>query len=354
MALKRFGNLFKLSDKRDVRIDSIKGLLILLVVIGHQIEPFTGGSTIIYAVYMCIYSFHMPLFVMISGYLMNPSMDRRKLLKSELILFEALVVFQILRCLLQIYHGEFSWSMLTTPRWTLWYMLSLIFWRFFLYCIYNIKIARELPFIVFGLSVMLAVVCGFIPLGWEFSFQRTFYFFPFFVLGALLNDKNKKVHKFRFSRGMAIGGGILLISSALYVAYSIAVHPDRSIFYGSIFYGNGYNVLTRVSCIVVGMTISLLIFRYFPTIKILALIGTATLTIYLFHSFIVEQISIRVVGNGLLSDNIFTLTVIAMLVTLGLFLFSKVPMSSWIINPLTRLSAFLKSKHFFSRKNNET
>ena len=65
---------------------------------------------------------------------------------------------------------------------------------------------REVPFIVFELSVILAVVSGFIPLGWEFSFQRTFYFFPFFVLGALLNNMSRNAKKLQFSRGMAIGG----------------------------------------------------------------------------------------------------------------------------------------------------
>ena len=47
-------------------IDQLKGITILLVVIGHLIEHNAGRDNFLWTF---IYSFHMPLFMFISGYL---------------------------------------------------------------------------------------------------------------------------------------------------------------------------------------------------------------------------------------------------------------------------------------------
>ncbi len=343
MALQLFRNIFRLNDKRDIRIDSIKGLLILLVVIGHQIEPFIQGSRLTHAIFLLIYSFHMPLFVMISGYLTNPSPDSRKFWRGELILFEALVVFQTIRCLLTTMYFGFSPSMLITPEWTLWYLLSLIFWRLFLFVACRVGQIRKVLLILLGASVILAIAFGFIPVGTEFSFQRTFYFFPFFVAGALLNDLRKHIPDFRPSRPAIVVAAVLSVACMIYVAYSIKLHPDTCPFFGNSYYGDGYDALTRLCCLVTGLCISLLIFRYFKAIRIFALLGASSLTIYLFHTFIVERISYKLLHSEGLPSDVLTLTLIATIVTFLLFLFSKVPLSSWIINPFTRLHTYIKS-----------
>ena len=58
--------------KRNSRIDFIKGILICLVIIGHYYAP----SVIRYA----IWSFHMPMFVIISGFFFKPGINRTKTL----------------------------------------------------------------------------------------------------------------------------------------------------------------------------------------------------------------------------------------------------------------------------------
>ncbi|MEG0019892.1 MAG: acyltransferase family protein, partial [Oscillospiraceae bacterium] len=47
--------------KRDLSMDIVKGIGIILMVVGHSKSPFTAF----------IYSFHMPLFFIVSGYLFN-------------------------------------------------------------------------------------------------------------------------------------------------------------------------------------------------------------------------------------------------------------------------------------------
>ena len=53
-------------ENRDYLFDNAKGLMIFAVVLGHVLEYDLTG--IARALYIVIYSVHMPLFVLISGY----------------------------------------------------------------------------------------------------------------------------------------------------------------------------------------------------------------------------------------------------------------------------------------------
>ncbi len=48
--------------------DNARAILILLVVFGHMLQPYTSGDKYLSALYLVIYSFHMPTFLFISGY----------------------------------------------------------------------------------------------------------------------------------------------------------------------------------------------------------------------------------------------------------------------------------------------
>lgn len=64
---------------RSVLIDTIKGVAILLVVWGHFIQFIYVGSDSYFdnIIFKVIYSFHMPLFAIISGYLYCNSVEKR-------------------------------------------------------------------------------------------------------------------------------------------------------------------------------------------------------------------------------------------------------------------------------------
>lgn len=77
------------SHKRDLTLDFAKGLLIMLVVLGHGIQYSFGPEWLSSqqffddVVFKTIYSFHMPLFMLISGYLFYGS--NKKALKPLLL-----------------------------------------------------------------------------------------------------------------------------------------------------------------------------------------------------------------------------------------------------------------------------
>lgn len=66
----------KPGKQRDAFFDNAKYLAIVLVAMGHSWEPLKGDSRILEAVYTVVYSFHMPAFIIISGYF-SRSFDMR-------------------------------------------------------------------------------------------------------------------------------------------------------------------------------------------------------------------------------------------------------------------------------------
>ena len=56
-------------NNRLVWADSLKGLLMVLVVLGHAIQNTIGPQCQTNHLWNIIYSFHMPAFMAISGYL---------------------------------------------------------------------------------------------------------------------------------------------------------------------------------------------------------------------------------------------------------------------------------------------
>ena len=76
-------NIYKLNDRNEV-IDYIKGLAIYLVILGHCIQCYCIDTQFYKSsyLYLLIYSFHMPLFIFISGYLFQGTLGRREDLNS--------------------------------------------------------------------------------------------------------------------------------------------------------------------------------------------------------------------------------------------------------------------------------
>ena len=68
--------------QRNVYLDLVKGIAVCLVVLGHCIQFGSGakyletGAFFENTIFRVIYSFHMPVFMMISGYLFSYSIRK--------------------------------------------------------------------------------------------------------------------------------------------------------------------------------------------------------------------------------------------------------------------------------------
>jgi len=197
---------------RNLRVDAIKGFLIFLVVFGHMLEPLYNRPPFLW-VYTAIYSFHMPLFVMVSGYVFSVDMPVKKLKRGIILLAEALIVFQIIRLAIPLLKGVYPTAEnLVTPAWTLWYLLSLIAWRLMSFGVYNfVKRDVRTEVIVLCVSMTVAILSGFIPATTELSFQRTFVFFPFFLLGMFFRRHESELFKCpKRQATISMGGGYFI------------------------------------------------------------------------------------------------------------------------------------------------
>ena len=96
-----------MAKERSAYLDVLKAITIILVVFGHSIQYgsgidyLVGGYCLYDPVFSFIYSFHMPLFMLISGYLFSHS-SRGKTLKELIISRIKQIVFPL-----------FSWSFIS-------------------------------------------------------------------------------------------------------------------------------------------------------------------------------------------------------------------------------------------------
>lgn len=158
-------------------IDALKGAGILLVVFGHLIEKPSAQSVLLQTLYIDIYSFHMPLFVFLSGIFARATLNSGDYRKIVWTLFFPLVVFQVLYLGAARLTDWYSYSPFT-PYWLLWFIASLIGWRLLL------------PLFAspagLAVAVLGAVFVGYDgAVGYALSAARTIYFLPFFALGHL-------------------------------------------------------------------------------------------------------------------------------------------------------------------------
>lgn len=95
------------TPQRNAYWDTVKALLIFLVVTGHCIQHFTQGDFWTNPVFTGIYIFHMPLFMFISGYFCHKSLEKRgwhTLPRYSMRLVPAILAFTAIRAAILLRH----------------------------------------------------------------------------------------------------------------------------------------------------------------------------------------------------------------------------------------------------------
>lgn len=320
--------------ERDTYLDSVKTILIYSVVLIHCLTRLGGvkenvASESVHIVFSFTNLITMPLFSLVSGYFSNPE---KTPLNSCIGLFSTFVIFQIVWTLIDPPNSIYQ---LLSPAVTLWYLLSLCMWRVIIFYLNLITKNRRYWFV---LSLVFMIVAGLVPLTREFSFQRTFSFFPFFILGIMmqkieyakwLNTKNKYLC------------GIVLAS---FVLILLNYHPDcpwllygRDSFYRfhcALIAAPFVKILWFILATIIGFAFLCVI----PDTKILSSQGNKTLTIYLFHFFpiyFLQEIGFR-------TNNLFYLIGLSLLIYFATNLLDSFRLVRWLVQP------YKKSK--FSKK----
>lgn len=296
--------------KRNDYIDVLRGIAIILVVIGHCIQYGSGlnyGRNLIFydnILFKWIYSFHMPLFMLISGYLFYFSEQKyttKELIKNKfLTIMVPLFSFSTIIAIINIVKHGITGNVL---------MLFLSFIRiylehfWFLWALFLFSIGMILINKIFKnqnkeyIYLIIYIISFVVPDRWVFHVFK--YVYPYYIIGYLFN-KNKNFKNWCIDKHNIVN--CLLIN--LFFVFLLFFFQKDIYVYNSfhyIFNGNGVirmiginlfrNLIGLVGSLAI-ITTSHLLFQFFSkkqlSFKLINYIGKQSLGIYAISSLIFE------------------------------------------------------------------
>ncbi|MEU2154330.1 acyltransferase family protein [Streptomyces sp. NPDC019396] len=278
--------------RRDPYFDNAKYLAIVLVAMAHAWEPVMEGSRATRALYMLVYTFHMPAFIIISGYFsrsFTARPDQLKRLVSGVVV--PYVVFEVAYTLFKRWADDdpgYPFSM-TDPLYLTWFLIALFVWRLSTPLWRSLR--HPLP-----VALVIAALGSLTPgIGQDLDLQRVLQFLPFFVVGLLLKPEHFQIVRRREVRLLALP----VFAGATAVAYLVAPHIRMGWFYHSA----GAEDLDAPWWAGPVMTTGLFLCSLVLTAAFLAwvprrhtwftVLGAGTICGYLLHGFLVKTLDWR-------------------------------------------------------------
>lgn len=303
------------------KYDNIKGIAIILIVLGHLIL-ITNEPTRIFVKF--IYIFHLPLFFFVSGYFSkNRPTDPIKACKRILIPY---IVFCILLRYFSIYvHGfEYSTPVIIYSSYGMWFLFSLFMMKMLLPILNRLKH----PLLI---SIIIALLFGLIHINKDIlGISRTFTYMPIFLLGFYYNSYKEKIDDYLSNNSLTIKR---ILNSKIFLGLSLIViflvcmfiSTEFSLKFIKIAYpyassGKGIiiDMLKRLLIIIVQISIVLLANKLITNKEtVLTKIGKNSMAIYIFHIFFIRFWEDNVLSNisnphiAFISTVIFTLILVA-------------------------------------------
>ena len=314
--------------ERDWRIDSLKGFLILLVVIGHVIIALDNNNIINHAVMGLIYVFHMPLFILISGYFTRPveQQDGHRLWQSVGKLMVTIVIFHLIWVLLRFcLKGDDPIDILLEfPYGILWYIMSLIYWRIMIY--YTPRPLLQRPAVYIGLAFLVSLLIGLTNLGNLLSIQRTLNFFPFFLMGyyyrqGLISSKWWKNNTLHILTMVVLLPTIfLLFPKCGYILNGADHYPI-------------FELPQKAIILMCSTAMSLLVYNFMPDVKMLHAIGKDSLFYYLYHYILLISLIEPAVEHFSLPRSLPFILLYSTLIMVLLVLMHRFKPLRWLARP---------------------
>jgi fucose 4-O-acetylase-like acetyltransferase len=268
--------------ERDPFFDNAKFFAILLVVAGHSIENLRDVR-FAHAAYLFVYTFHMPVFIVITGYFSRrftfSGGKARKLLTN---LGVPYVVFETAYSTYHwaVGHAKFEISLLD-PYYLTWFLLALFAWRL------STPVWQQIRWPI-TVAVAISLLSGMNQLSGTLEMNRVFGLVPFYVLGLFLKPEHFELVKRRSAR--VIGAVVLALGFAF--TYLVA---DRRMSTEWVYWRSGNPTLHVNNLVGTGMRVGLLVAATVLVAAFLTQVprkqrwftslGSATLYAYLLHGF---------------------------------------------------------------------
>lgn len=257
-------------EKRKENYDNMKGVLILLVVLGHLLFSFsTINSHRASILTYFIFTFHMPLFMMITGFFSKKKTKPQTYGKW-------IIYFLLMNLSFSIYDwietGTFE---LFTLKYSSWYLFCLILYKL----LYDWKL-RDLVTKHKKESLILsfigAIGIGLFPL--PLTICRIFEYLLFFNVGLLYEEKKDK----KKEKAICFGITIFLFLILAFLSYKL---PVNIYFYMGNPYTNKVEFFQRIGIYLTNIFLFYSLTKWVPNKKIplINTFGKHSLTIYVLH-----------------------------------------------------------------------
>ncbi|MEU9359191.1 acyltransferase family protein [Streptomyces sp. NPDC048301] len=271
---------------RDPFFDNAKYLAIVLVAMGHSWEPLPGSGRVVETLYTFVYTFHMPVFIMIAGYFsrgLELTSDRVWKLVTSLVVPYA--VFEVAYTLFERLTGApgFPLSPLT-PYWLLWFLPALFLWRLTTPFWLTVRWPVALSLVIAAMGAVTSNIGG------DLQLQRILQFLPFYVLGLQLRPAHFDLVRTRAARIASVP--VCLV--ALAAAYWAVPRTTTSWFfrrYGAEQLGSPAWVGAPVTLLLFlcAVVLSACFLAWVPKREMwMTALGAGTLYGYLLHGFVIK------------------------------------------------------------------
>lgn len=276
----RTGTAERPTKRRDPFYDNAKMLLVTLVVVGHTWTLLPENRLDTWA-YDFLYLWHVPAFVMVTGYLSRSfTWSRQGLTRLLTAVALPYLVFEAALAGFRIWFGGEDLELLfADPHWPMWYLAVLFLWRL------ATPVLRRLP----GALPVAVVVCllGGLTTGDVLDTARAMGLLPFFVLGLLARPEHVALLRRPAARLAAL--------AALGTGCGIAFFIDGRMATEWLYWRSSYAELGATTLEGVALRAGLLLGCGVLAVSFFALVprtggwfsrlGAATLVVYLFHGF---------------------------------------------------------------------
>ncbi|WP_242698346.1 acyltransferase family protein [Bacillus sp. SD088] len=329
---------------RDSYFDNARFILIFLVVFGHLIQSYVDANTFVATLYKFIYAFHMPAFILISGYFAKGIYQKGYIKKITKKLIIPYLIFQGIYSIFYYFQlGKSSLELdLLNPHWSLWFLLSLFFWHLMLLAFNKWK-----PIYAIACALIIGLAVGYIDWVSNYlSLSRTFVFFPFFLIGFYL----KKEHFQKVASSQAkLWAAIPIL--AYVILLIIFPNLNETWLLGSKPYSQLQNItilgiFTRTGVYALNLIMAGCFFAFVPRKRVFfTKWGRNTLYVYLLHGFIIRTFRGSSVENYL--DPMQSMLILV-IVSFGVTLLLSSKLVTTIVQPFielkwSRWTQFLKN-----------
>jgi fucose 4-O-acetylase-like acetyltransferase len=270
--------------RRDPWFDNAKMALIVLVVIGHS-WTLLPKNTVDDWLYDFLYAWHIPAFVVVTGYLSRSfEWTRRRMWSLCTTVALPYVVFEGLYAYFRHEFGGVEFERLwANPHWPMWYLAALFFWRL------ATPLFKRLPGKVV-IAVAISLVAG-LYANDILDNARILGLLPFFVLGLKMHEGHWTMLRTRRARwwGAATLIGILVLawlcSTQGWVETEWLYYRTR---YDALDPNDMRAITIRMLLLLTGLCGAFAFFAVVPRTRTwFSTLGSATLVVYLFHGFFV-------------------------------------------------------------------